>query len=147
MANCKNDFLCTLPHPLPFLHLPRRLVSFGLVIFSGILTCDQAFLVSFSFRRLREEDAWYFTHCLSVVQNLDFCLIGWKRKDASKAHADWLQATYLTSGPIKLVFPPSSLFDETTRLRNCFNSKLIGLRQCTEKHVDSRWGQVVIYHQ
>ena len=111
----------------PFLHLPHSLVSFGLAIFGGILTCDQAFLLPFSFWRLREKDAWYFTCCLPVVQNLDFCLIGGKTKDASKAHTDWLQATYLTSGPIRLVFPPSSLFDETTTLRNCFNRTLIGL--------------------
>ena len=135
------------PHPLPFLHLTHRLVSFGLAIFNGILTCYQAFLLPFSFWRLREKGAWYFKHCLSVVQNLDFCLIGGKTKDASKVHTDWLQASYLTSGPIRLVFPPPSLFDETTALRNCFNRMLIGLRQCTGKHLDSWWGQVVICHQ
>ena len=60
------------PHPLPFLHLIHGLVSFGLAIFNGILTCNQAFLLPFSFWRLREKDAWYFKHCLSVVQNGQF---------------------------------------------------------------------------
>ena len=47
-------------------------------------------LLPFLFGRLGEKDTWYiyFTRCLPVVQNLDFCLIGRKTKDHSEPCTD-----------------------------------------------------------
>ena len=43
----------------------------------------------------------YSMHGLSVVQDLDFCLIGQKTRELLGPHTDRLQSTYLTSTAIR----------------------------------------------
>ena len=79
---------------------------FWVLVFYSTLTCDQArgpSILLFSLGHEGGKDTWYiyFTHRLSVVPNLDFCLIGRKTKDSSESCTDWLQVTYLTSGAIR----------------------------------------------
>ena len=67
----------------------KRYVDYLIAFSNKSLTCDQAVILPFLFGRRGEGDAGfiYFTRCLPVVQNLDFCLIGRKTKDPSERYA------------------------------------------------------------
>ena len=56
---------------------------------SCTLTCDQVSFFPFLFWR-RGKKYIYFTRCLPVVQNLDFCLIDRKKKDPLELCTGWL---------------------------------------------------------
>ena len=57
-----------------------------------LLTCDQAVLLSFLFRRPEWKGAWYiyFTRHLPVALNLYFCLIHGNTKEPLEPCTDWL---------------------------------------------------------